>query len=99
MTRLKESGQIESKENFDHFKTIGKSGNVKPTCANFNPHSYGDGTHEDKRDDLQGEGIKVAIGNRQVWPLLKLLQGTEYDGPWEPFPFSLLNRTTTRGPW
>ncbi|KAK9938901.1 hypothetical protein M0R45_015613 [Rubus argutus] len=63
MTRLKESGLIQTNEQFGHFKTIRKICNVRPIGPDYNSHSYGDGgILEDRRDDLQGEGPKMASG-------------------------------------
>ncbi|KAK9943198.1 hypothetical protein M0R45_008814 [Rubus argutus] len=59
VNRIMQSGQIQNNEKIAHLNTVGNIGNATPTCADFNMHSYADGTHEDKRDDQQGQGPKT----------------------------------------
>ena len=62
VNRIMQSDQIQNNEKIAHLNTVGNIGNVTPTCADFNMHSYADGTHEDKRDDQQGQGPKTTTG-------------------------------------
>ncbi|KAK9932447.1 hypothetical protein M0R45_019685 [Rubus argutus] len=69
VNRIMQSGQIQNNEKIAHLNTVGNIGNVTPTCADFNMHSYADGTHEDKRDDQQGQGPKQqleSVGSSQI---------------------------------